>query len=152
MSRIINLTTAVPRFKHQQSVIAQFMGEVCDHNESEANFARKLKLLYERSGITTRFSVLPDFSCDKENRVFFTGNEEKSVWPDVSQRMEKYQSAALELAINCLTDSFTNGFDIHQVTHLITVSCTGMLAPGLDIDIIQHFLSLIHISEPTRPY
>jgi predicted naringenin-chalcone synthase len=25
----------------------------------------------------------------------------------------------------------------HQITHLITVSCTGMYAPGLDIDLVE---------------
>src|ERR1700722_19449722 len=39
-----------------------------------------------------------------------------------------------------IKDCFTifNEFDKTQITHLITVSCTGMYAPGIDIEIVQH--------------
>src|SRR5690606_41413655 len=41
-----------------------------------------------------------------------------------------------DLIENCFEKTTT---PIEEVTHLILVSCTGMYAPGLEMDIIHHF-------------
>ena len=53
--------------------------------------------------------------------------------------MQIYKENALGLAINAINDclSHVQSFKLSQITHLITVSCTGMYAPGLDIEIVQ---------------
>jgi predicted naringenin-chalcone synthase len=59
----------------------------------------------------------------------------------LEQRMQLYKENALPLCIqavnNCL---FTyQEFNIKELTHLITVSCTGMYAPGIDIELVEEF-------------
>lgn len=139
MSRIINIATSVPSFRHSQADIASFMGSACEHEGVDADFSRKLKLLYERSGIESRYSVLPDFSPENEEGIFFPGTNGERTWPDVQQRMEFYNSKALDLAVKSIEGSMTDAIGLGQISHLITVSCTGISAPGLDIDIIEHF-------------
>ncbi|MBK9396874.1 MAG: hypothetical protein IPN55_06425 [Saprospiraceae bacterium] len=51
MSRIINIATAVPEYCHDQSKIAEFMSHIYQEESGEDNIDRKIKLLYERSGI-----------------------------------------------------------------------------------------------------
>ena len=53
--------------------------------------------------------------------------------------MQIYKDNALKLALNAIKNCVTQlqNFHIKEITHLITISCTGMYAPGLDIEIVQ---------------
>jgi predicted naringenin-chalcone synthase len=137
MSRIINIATAVPEHCHDQSKIAEFMSHIYQEESGEDNLDRKLKLLYERSGIKTRYSVLPDFSCDKDERTFIPRDARSLPWPEVQDRMDYYNKSAIGLAKESLVGSLDSNISKNQITHLITVSCTGMSAPGIDIELIQ---------------
>ena len=137
MSRIINIATAVPEYCHDQSKIAEFMSHIYQEESGEDNLDRKLKLLYERSGIKTRYSVLPDFSCDKDERKFMPKDAKSQPWPEVQDRMDYYNKSAIGLAKESLMRSLASNVSKNQITHLITVSCTGMSAPGIDIELIE---------------
>lgn len=94
---------------------------------------RKLRAAFRASGVETRYSILPDFGTAKNDATFLQDI------PLVEERMLIYKKEALSLALqavyNCLSQS--NGIDKQSITHLITVSCTGMYAPGLDIDLMK---------------
>ncbi|MBO9573984.1 MAG: type III polyketide synthase, partial [Chitinophagaceae bacterium] len=53
------------------------------------------------------------------------------------KRMELYNTHATLLSIDAIKDCLNNYSDPNEITWLITVSCTGMSAPGLDISIMQ---------------
>src|SRR5690606_5190286 len=61
LSKIVSIGTAVPPYRHRQHDILQFMLHAY---QPEAEDRRKISLLYERSGIESRYSVVPDFSMD----------------------------------------------------------------------------------------
>ncbi|MGZ5304742.1 MAG: type III polyketide synthase, partial [Bacteroidia bacterium] len=65
-------------------------------------------------------------------------NEDLTPLPSTQKRMEIYRQQALPLAekaiYNCLENCF---IPKDEITHIIVVSCTGMYAPGLDIELIQ---------------
>ncbi len=134
-SAIVSIGTAVPRYKYDQETIADFMiryFKIGDEN------ARKVSLLYGRSGINFRNSVLPDFHLNGQS-VLFDSTENN---PPLSRRMNIYKHEAVNLAAaaveNCLSRLTKKGSNkLLPVTHLITVSCTGMSAPGLDIELMQ---------------
>jgi predicted naringenin-chalcone synthase len=69
LSKIISIGTAVPAYKHEQKKIFDFMQRVYAVNETER---RKLKFLYNYSGIETRYSVLPDFTLPADQWEFFS--------------------------------------------------------------------------------
>ncbi|MEX8549351.1 MAG: type III polyketide synthase [Mucilaginibacter sp.] len=128
---------ANPKNRIAQSAILGFMRKAFRLNENDAN---RLKSIYDHCGINQRYSVIPDFGFDDfaENE-FFPANEDLEPFPDTKKRMGFYRKQAIEVAAqaaqNCLSAfdaSFTG-----KISHLITVSCTGMYAPGIDIDLIE---------------
>ncbi len=100
---------------------------------------RKLKALYRVTGIAQRYSVLPDYATTNGQFTFFPNTPDLEPFPMVQQRMAMYQQEALPLSVAAVKDCLAplTDFDQNTITHLITVSCTGMYAPGLDIDLIQ---------------
>ena len=138
MSVVIAIGTAVPPYKHSQVHLAQYMGELNNLDEEEN---RKLKLLYAKSAIDTRYSVLDEFSKTDNKIHFFADARFPKLNPSIDLRLEKYFEFAAPLAASAIKNCFTTDVAIAEVTHLITVSCTGMSAPGLDIELV-HLLGL----------
>ena len=110
-----------------------FMKRVYALDESEQ---RKLRFLYRQGGIDTRYSVVPDYSLPADDWQFFPPTENLQPFPSLEQRMQWYKAHAAALSLKsikkCLGDRTAS-----DVTHLITVSCTGMSAPGLDIELVR---------------
>lgn len=125
-----SIATAVPDFVTSQQALADFMIERLELDEAAT---RELRLIYRASGIQQRYSVLPDFQ--QNSRAIF-GN--KNSFPSTAERMRLYEQHALPLAIKAVEMLLSFNPDLLP-THLILVSCTGMYAPGLDIDLIRHF-------------
>ena len=100
---------------------------------------RKLAYLYHHSGITNRYSVLGDYSLPESAWTFLRPGEEPV--PDLESRMEVYKKEALPLSLKAIKACIGPQFPATAITHLITVSCTGMSAPGLDLE-IQEALNL----------
>lgn len=133
MSKIISIGTAVPEHKHEQEKIFEFMSRVYAINEVEK---RKLKFLYKYSGIKTRYSVLADYGLPANEWQFFIPTENLEPFPSLEKRMKAFRQHAAPLSIDAITDCLKDQKE-QKVTHLITVSCTGMSAPGLDLELIE---------------
>ncbi|QNF34123.1 type III polyketide synthase [Adhaeribacter swui] len=135
-SFICAIGTATPPHKIAQTQTADFMAAALQLNAEEI---RKLKALYRVTGIAHRYTVLPDYASNNGQFTFFPNTPDLEPFPTVQQRMAVYQQEALPLSVAAVTDCFSvlGDFDRSTITHLITVSCTGMYAPGLDIDLIQ---------------
>ncbi|AMR28005.1 naringenin-chalcone synthase [Hymenobacter psoromatis] len=127
--------TATPSHRLAQPTIAGFMAEAL---ELDANGTRKLRALYRVSGIGHRHSVLADYGRDNGDYEFFPNTPGLEPFPSVGQRMAAYRREALPLALAAVRDSLGQapGIEAASLTHLITVSCTGMYAPGLDIELV----------------
>ncbi|TVT41141.1 type III polyketide synthase [Hymenobacter setariae] len=128
--------TALPTYRLAQPVIADFMARALELDDSGA---RKLRALYRVSGIEHRYSVLPDYGRTLGDYEFFPNTPGLEPFPSVSPRMAAYRREALPLALAAAQDSLRQapGVAADSLTHLITVSCTGMYAPGLDIELVQ---------------
>jgi len=134
MSRIISIGTAVPQYGTQQSAILDYMVSAYDDDTA----SRKLSLLFNHSGINSRYSVLPDFNNPNSTDLFFTANNGS---PTVEERLNVYKDEAVLLGIDAIRDSFQKidtSIAEFGITHLITVTCTGISAPGLDAEIMNH--------------
>ncbi|NJO69938.1 MAG: type III polyketide synthase, partial [Bacteroidetes bacterium] len=131
-STIISIGTAVPDFVTNQDTILEFMQYAYD----EPVASRKLDVLFNHSGIDKRYSVIPDF-CNQGVRELFPETQEI---PPLNERVELYKEKALPLAVRAVQRSLKN---IHSslndigITHLITVTCTGLYAPGLDAELME---------------
>ena len=134
-SSILSIGTAVPAHRAKQSDLALFMTKYLGLDRTSA---RRLQVLYNLSGIKERYSVIPDFTSASEDFHFFPLDESQPQ-PSTRERMELYQYYAAELGKMAVEDCYQrNGTASQAVTHLIAVSCTGMYAPGLDIDLVQN--------------
>ena len=134
MSSITKIGTSVPKYKNEQSAIQRFMLGISTGSETDK---RKTSLMYARSGISTRYSVVPDYSCAMPDRIFFPKTDDLEPFPNLEKRMELFQKNACKLALKAVTDTFHSEILPNTITHLITVSCTGLSAPGLDVELVK---------------
>lgn len=134
LSKIISIGTAVPAFRHAQDQILSFMQTVYQMDAVEA---RKLKFLYRQSGIEQRFSAISDFSKEPSAWKFFPSVEAEGPIPSIENRMSLYETAVTPLAKEAIQHCLDGRLSHSEITHLITVSCTGMSAPGLDLALIE---------------
>lgn len=134
MSKIISIGTAVPAYRHAQQDILSFMQQVYALDAVEA---RKLKFLYRQSGIESRYSAIADFSKPCGDWSFFPPVGSADKIPSIENRMNLYAETAAPMARQAIENCLVNYMDCNAITHLITVSCTGMSAPGLDLELIE---------------
>lgn len=97
------------------------------------NDARKLAFLYKHSEIENRYSVLDDFAKSEYEWNFL----KPDFTPSLDDRMKLFQQYAPALSVAAITNTVEGFIDPGEITHLITVSCTGMSAPGLDLQIAE---------------
>ncbi|MGC4037146.1 MAG: type III polyketide synthase [Chitinophagaceae bacterium] len=138
MSKIISIGTETPQYKHQQKDILSFMQNVFAMNAAEK---RKLGFLYHQSGIDTRYSVLPDYSLSIDKWEFYPQTENLDPFPSLEKRMECFHANAAKLSVAAIQKCIEGVIKKEEITHLVTVSCTGMSAPGLDLQVVE-FLNL----------
>jgi alkylresorcinol/alkylpyrone synthase len=134
LSKILSIGTANPAHKHEQSEILNFMQMVYAFGDGDK---RKLRFLYNNSGIKSRYSVVPDYSLSLPDWKFFPQGENLEPFPSIELRMKWYDEHAAPVSINAISNCLEGYLEPGKITHLITVSCTGMSAPGLDLQIME---------------
>ena len=134
MSKITSIGTAVPAYAHQQHDILSFMQRVYAMNDAGN---RKLQFLYHQSGIATRYSVIGDYTRPAGEWGFYPPTENLEPFPSLELRMQCYQQHAAPLSLEAIRKCLDGKLPPEEITHLITVSCTGMSAPGLDLEIVE---------------
>lgn len=127
---------ANPPNKISQQAVYPFMVKAFGLNHNDA---QRLKKIYDLSGIEHRYSVLPDFDgiVNKAGALFHDSPDFKI--PSTRQRLAIYEKNAGEIGAEAAINCFKNldATIAQRITHLITVSCTGMQAPGLDIELVE---------------
>lgn len=134
MSKIVSIATSLPPYEHEQLALFNFADSI---HSSDATESRKLRFLYTHSGINKRYSVIPDYSLPNAERLFFPRNPELEPFPSIEERMKWYAQNAAELSRVAAEQCIEGKIGKDAITHLITVSCTGMSAPGLDLELME---------------
>ncbi len=136
--RLCGIGTAVPERSiaqsHAASYATTFLGENGQHQ-------RQVELLYRRTGVKTRHSVVLETAPSDGTIVqsFYRAAEStEDFGPTTAQRMLLYEESAIVIATEAARRSLLDAHvDPAQVTHLITVSCTGFASPGVDLQLIE---------------
>jgi predicted naringenin-chalcone synthase len=129
---IVGIATALPTDRIRQSDATEIARAFsCETSEQERVFSAVFRL----SGVDTRHSVVLEASeGDLESRQSFYGTNN----PTTRQRMQKYEehagALAMEAAAGALADA---SIPAGRVTHVVTVSCSGFFAPGVDHVLIR---------------
>lgn len=136
-SYLCAIGTANPPHRIPQARIADFMAAALQFGPAET---RRLRALYRASGIQQRYSVLPDYAATSGEFAFFPNTPGLEPFPSIGPRMLQYRQHALPLAVAavraCLAQ-LSETIAPRSITHLVVVSCTGMYAPGLDIELVE---------------
>lgn len=132
VSAITGIGTAVPLYKQHQQTAAELVVQALQLKPDER---RRLKAIYRSTHIDYRHSVLPDI-CKRPGEYEFFPNDPNLPFPSTAARMKVYKENALAVALAAIENCLENKSNL-CITHVITVSCTGMYAPGLDIEIVQ---------------
>ncbi len=134
---ILGLGTALPEHAIAQEdalVIAQRLCADPDH-------ARLLPALYRRSSVTRRGSVVldgPNGTAPPPQSFFLPARDPQDRGPTTRARLERYEIEATPLALGSARAALDDaGVRPQEITHLVTVSCTGFAAPGVDAAIIE---------------
>lgn len=94
-----------------------------------------LERLHERSGVAQRHGVIFDSSGGQS--LYEPPVDEWAKGPSTRTRMEMYERHAASLAERAAHEALTQaGISAGSITHLVTASCTGFCAPGVDAELI----------------
>lgn len=92
--------------------------------------------LVQRSQIDHRWSVLIPASTDRREVVDSGGVYRRGAFPSTADRMRLFERFAIDLAVEAVA-GLELGAGARDVTHVIAVSCTGLSAPGLDLQLVE---------------
>lgn len=102
---------------------------------------RMLPALYRKSGVRRRSSVLlgpPNEDVFARQTFYRVATEAEPFGPTTAERMQAYQEHAGQLlhrAASEVLEPLPEGRE--TITHLVTISCTGFSAPGVDYQLIE---------------
>lgn len=130
LARILGLGTALPEHRASQDQALALARRLAPYS---GDLARTLPILYRRATVESRGVVLdpetgaPLIAADAENDPSTT-----------AQRMRAFDEFAPPLAETAARRALENAqVEASAITHLVTVSCTGASAPGIDVALID---------------
>lgn len=126
---IAGIGLAVPGRPRAQSEIADTM---IDRFGDDPRLIRKIRVLYRASGIEHRHGVVSPEKGDGDGLYRRAGRPHT---PGTAERMAAYATLAPPLVLAAVADLEARvGLDaIRAVDHLVVATCTGFVAPGLDV-------------------
>jgi predicted naringenin-chalcone synthase len=135
--RILGIGTAVPPHNIPQEESADWACSMTP-DSTHRNTVNKL---YRRVGVEKRHSVLLTLDPDgipAHKKLYQPARSPEDSGPSVAARMQVYEAAAGTLASEASRRALEAGeVEGASITHLITVSCSGFAAPGLDVALIR---------------
>ncbi len=130
---INRIATAVPDDDVHHAFV-EFAGNMLEDPRVQPVFRR----MAQRSAIRRRFSVLTPHEVTND---FYVNAHEfymRGKFPDTAKRMEIFERFAPRLAAKTLDKLNLSEEERRGITHVLVTSCTGLYAPGLDFDILDH--------------
>lgn len=132
---IHNVETVVPPHAYPQHDLKARLSEL----QTSARTRRIMRNIYDRSGIRTRYSVLPDFKHGARPELYRSCEAREHTEPTTGMRNDHFAKWIGPLCVEAARRVFESvrAFTAESVTHVITVSCTGFCNPGPDIAIVR---------------
>ena len=135
---IEGLGTASPPHEATQEQAAAF-AEALGPGDDEQR--RQLRAIYRLARIRTRRSVLQESpgAGGVTGQTFYPpARDAEDRGPSTSTRMQRYEIEAPRMALGAARAALADaGRAPAGITHLVTVSCTGFVAPGFDVQLMR---------------
>ena len=136
--RVSGIGTALPRHSISQANAARIWAALAGVDDKRA---RTVQALYRKSRIKQRYSVLLEGGgngSDPVQTLFEPAVSPEDPGPSTEARMRRFEAEAPEMAARAARDALADaGLEPSQITHLVTVSCTGFFAPGPDTAMVR---------------
>ncbi|MFJ2370175.1 type III polyketide synthase [Microbacterium sp. NPDC087665] len=133
-----SLQTIVPDTLLEQSAVRDIFAQQPDLGRLAQ---RIVTASFNGSGIDTRHTVIEELALtgESESPVFFDSATGRLLAPGTKVRNDLYVAEATRLFVTAAQRSLESDPDIQasDVTHVITVSCTGFHAPGPEYEIVR---------------
>lgn len=141
---IQHLETMTPEMVYSQEYASKKMQEWTEDERQR----RMVRALYRKSGIDKRHSVITSFDNNLPGDFFPLGTDGKRRELSTAERNQIYSRESQRLSVNLARQTLDNcpGLAPSEITHVITVSCTGFCNPGPDYHIINE-LGLSHATQ-----
>jgi len=143
---IHNIATKVPEQSYSQQFLRDRMKEYITDKEK---VQRIIHRIYSNSGIDKRHTVIHDFKSNGDPKFFFQKDGSMTV-PTTGERNILYAEKAKKLFVETARQTIDENPSIsaQNITHVITVSCTGFFAPEPGFEIIKQ----LGLSPATQRY
>jgi alpha-pyrone synthase len=132
-AHIHRIATAVPPHDVHRAFVA-FAESMLPEGTGRNLFRRMVRM----SAIEHRYSFLEPIGNGQE---YWRDAEDLYVvgdFPSTTRRMRAFERFAPRLAGCALDKLALTPNERHRITHVIVTCCTGLYAPGLDIDVVNH--------------
>jgi len=132
---IQNIATAVPEHFFEQEFLRDQMKKYISSGEATERIIHRI---YSKSGIEKRHTVINDFNKNGAPRLFFEKDGSLSQ-PSTGTRNALYAEQAKTLFVDTARKTIAENKTVtkNDITHVITVSCTGFFAPEPGFEIIK---------------
>jgi predicted naringenin-chalcone synthase len=132
-ARILSIGTAVPGTAIPQDRLRDFF---IAQPQATRLTQRYLGAAFDAAGIESRHTALPGLNGAADG--VFVDDDGALLHPGTRVRNDLYRDVAPSLAEDAVRSALGRGeIEPSAVTHLITVSCTGFFAPGIDYHLIR---------------
>lgn len=131
-----SIATAVPEHSYTQAFALEFMLSLQGDSEKKRTF---LKRIYSDTGIEKRHTVISDYGKPPSAYTFYPKNEKMIPEPETWYRNDVFVEEANQISAAAGRALFEQNTAVNptQITHLITVSCTGFSVPGFDLHLLK---------------
>jgi predicted naringenin-chalcone synthase len=126
------IATAVPEYEVHGAFVA-FAAAMLNDPRARNLFRR----MAGKAAIEQRYSVMDKAVPLGGQCIDAAGGFRLGSFPGTAHRMALYEEHAPPLMRRSL-DRLELGSEVGKITHVIVTSCTGLYAPGLDFDIVDH--------------
>ncbi|MDT0144362.1 type III polyketide synthase [Microbacterium sp. PRC9] len=136
-ARIVSIGTAVPPTRIAQAVARDIFAA---QEGADRLARRRIQAVFDASAIDQRHTVLAEFASPAAapDDAAFVGAGGRLLSPTTGARNQRFIVSAPELtAAAARTALADGGIDPSAVTHVVTVSCTGLFAPGPDYRLVR---------------
>lgn len=131
---IMGIGTALPSHRIEQKDVSARLAQALEHEPDSRRWAKRI---FNQCGVETRYTCEPNLLEPVESCRYLPFTQAENV-PTTAERMTKYKAAAVPLGIKAARQALEDAVvSTSEITHLITVSCTGQFLPGLDVRLIQ---------------
>ena len=130
-----NISTVVPEHVYEQNFLREKMKKYITDDRATRSIIHRI---YSQSGIDKRHTVVRDFNANGDPRLYFNKDGSLNA-PSTGARNRLYTDHAKKLFVETARKLLDDhpAFTARDVTHVITVSCTGFFAPGPDYEIVK---------------